>query len=263
MRDLGTLGGAYAKAFGINNSNVVTGTSQSSTGGFHAFIWDAANGMRDIGTIAGNTSSGAFINDNGHIAGTSTINGFDNREHAFLYDGATMRDLGAVGNNDFFTDRSTAYGINIHDVVVGSTYRALCGGAGFRIAFVYRDGQMFDLEGLVDASGANYRLYAATGINDAGQIAVDALKVGDPNQLRAVLLTPNQELLRAVSRKTHGPAGAFDVDLPLSGQPAWNAVPAPPATPSSSPSVTPSLAGTSASSARANMAGNPSYAERP
>ncbi len=122
MRDLGTLGGAYAKAFGINNSNVVTGTSQSNTGGFHAFIWDTANGMRDIGTIAGNTSSGAFINDNGHIAGTSTINGFDNCEHAFLYDGATMRDLGAVGNNDFFTDRSTAYGVNIHDVVVGSTF---------------------------------------------------------------------------------------------------------------------------------------------
>ncbi len=201
MRDLGTLGGAYAKAFGINNSNVVTGTSQSNTGGFHAFIWDAANGMRDIGTIAGNTSSGAFINDNGHIAGTSTINGFDNREHAFLYDGATMRDLGAVGNNDFFTDRSTAYGVNIHDVVVGSTYRPYGGGPAFRIAFVYRDGQMFDLEMLVDASGAGYRLYAATGINDAGQIAVDALRVGDPNQIRAVLLTPNQELVRAVSRK--------------------------------------------------------------
>ncbi len=67
---------------------------------------------------------------------------------------------------------------------------------------------------------AGYRLYAATGINDAGQIAVDALRVGDPNQIRAVLLTPNQELVRAVSRKTHGAAGVFDIDLPLTGPPA-------------------------------------------
>ncbi len=220
MRDLGTLGGAYAKAFSINNSNVVTGTSQSSTGGFHAFIWDAANGMRDIGTLAGDTSSGAFINANGHIAGTSTINGFDNREHAFLYDGVTMRDLGAVGNNDFFTDRSVAYGINVHDVVVGSTYRPYGGGAIFKIPFVYRDGQMFDLEQLVDGSGANYRLYTATGINDAGQIAVDAIHIAATNEIRAVLLTPNQELVRAVSRKTHGVAGIFDLDLPLAGPPA-------------------------------------------
>lgn len=191
MRDLGTIGGAYSKAFSINNSGVVTGTSQSGVpfGGYRAFIWDAANGMRDIGTIAGTYSSGAYINDNGHVAGTSSISG-DNREHAFLYDGTTMRDLGSLGSNDFLSDRSTAYGINIHDHVVGSTYRPYTGGALYAIPFIYRDGQMFDLETLVDASLGNYRLYTATGINDSGQIAVDALLIGTPNQRRAVLLTP-------------------------------------------------------------------------
>ena len=101
-----------------------------------------------------------------------------------------MRDLGAIGNNDFLSDRSTGKGVNIHDHVVGSTYRPYTGGALTQIAFVYMNGQMYDLETLLDASGDGYRLYTATGINDAGQIAVDALRVGSPNQLRAVLLTP-------------------------------------------------------------------------
>lgn len=191
MRDLGTLGGQYAKAFSINNSGVVTGTSQVSGGfgSFHAFLWDATNGMRDLGTIAGTTSTGKFINANGHVAGTSTINTFDNREHAFLYNGTTILDLGAIGDNDFLSDRSTGYGININDEVVGSTYRPYTGGALYQTAFVYHDGQMFDLETLVDASGSDYRLYTATGINDAGQIAVDAIKIST-GQIRAVLLTP-------------------------------------------------------------------------
>ena len=73
--------------------------------------------MRDLGTLGGpgGTSSGAFINDNGHVAGTSSINDSDNREHAFLYDGTTMRDLGSLGTNDFLSDRSSAYGVNIYD----------------------------------------------------------------------------------------------------------------------------------------------------
>jgi uncharacterized delta-60 repeat protein len=189
MRDIDPAGG-YAKAFSINNSHVVTGTTTGSgSGAFRAFIWDASNGVRDIGTIAGSTSSGAFINDNGHVTGTSTINTFDNRQHAFLYDG-TMHDLGALGDNDFFSDRSTGNGLNIHDQVVGSTYRPYQGGGNYQIPFIYTGGQMYDLETLVDASGADYRLYTATGINDAGQIAVSAIQ-RSTGQIRAVLLTPN------------------------------------------------------------------------
>src|SRR5436190_1483861 len=140
MRDLATLGGAYAKAFSINNSSKVTGRADTGGGfgsNFHAFIWDAAGGMRDLGVIAGSSSSGNFINANGHVVGWSSI-AVDNRHHAFLHDGTTMHDLGAIGDNDFFTDRSEAYGVNIHDVVVGTTYRPYQGGAAYAIAFVYR-----------------------------------------------------------------------------------------------------------------------------
>lgn len=236
MRDLGTLGGQYSKALSINNSSQVTGNAQGGTGfgASRAFIWDAANGMRDLGTIAGDSSSGAFINANGHVAGWSSI-AVDNRRHAFLHDGTTMHDLGAIGNNDFFTDRSEAYGVNIHDVVVGTTYRPYQGGAAFAIAFVYRDGEILDLETLVDASGADYRLYTATGINDAGQITVDAIKIST-NQIRGVLLTPNGT---SSPTPTPGPTstpGATPIPTSTPG-PTPTSTPAPTGTPA--PSTTP------------------------
>lgn len=220
LRDLGTLGGGFAKAFGINNAGQVTGHASTNTPNSRvAFIWEQATGMRPLGTLAGDFSTGNFINANGHVAGTSTINTFDNRQHAFLYDGVTMRDLGSLGPDDFLSDRSAAYAVNIHDHVVGSTYLPYQGGALYAVAFIYRDGQMQNLEAMLDASGAGYRLGSASGINDAGQIVSTASK-GPNNDIRAVLLTPLQRLVSAASRKTHGTAGAFDLDLPLSGAPA-------------------------------------------
>jgi probable HAF family extracellular repeat protein len=167
---------------------MVTGTAQIGTGfgNFHAFVWDQANGMRDLGTIAGDSSSGEFINANGHIVGNSTVNNFDNRSHAFIYDTA-IHDLGSLGSDGYESDRSGAFGINIHDEVVGSSYRPFTGGALYQVAFVYRDGTMFDLETSVD--NRDYRLYSAVSINDAGQILVQAIHV-PTNTNRAVLLTP-------------------------------------------------------------------------
>lgn len=194
MRDLGTLGGQYAKAFSINNSSVVTGSSQTleQFGAFHAFIWDAALGMRDLGTLGGSTSSGRFINGNGHIVGTSTTGPLDNETHVFLYNGAAMQDLGAIGG---------VSSLNIRDEIVGSAYRAEAG-ALYQYAFIYRDGRSADLEPLVDLSGADYRLYSAVSINDAGQILVDATRISS-NQRRSVLLTPVPEIV-SISRSPAG-----------------------------------------------------------
>ncbi|MDQ6861750.1 MAG: DUF3466 family protein, partial [Verrucomicrobiota bacterium] len=189
-------------ATSINDAGMVTGTwrAPNTASAKHAYIWEQAAGVRDIGTLVpppsdGNPynqtfSSGAFINNNGHVVGSSSINNFDNRNHAFLYDGTTIKDLGSLGPNDFYSDRSSASSVNSYDEVVGGTYRPYTGGALYAVAFVYRNGTMFDLETLVDSSGSDYRLSSAVSINDRGEILVDAIKVST-NERRAVLLVPN------------------------------------------------------------------------
>ena len=215
MRDIGTLGGQYARAFSINDAGFVTGASQvpNSFGAFHAFLYDAAGGMRDLGTLAGSSSNGASINASGHVVGSSTINNFDNRDHAFLHDGATMHDLGSLGPDDFYSDRSAAYGINASDTVVGSTYLPYGGGALQQVAFVYRDGVMRDLNTLLDESSRGYRLGSAVAINDAGQIVAHATKLVT-NDNRAVLLTPVPTFRSIVREATTGVVSLAGVGMP-------------------------------------------------
>ena len=51
MRDLGTLGGTFSAAYGINASGQVVGRSNIPAQPFpHAFLWQDGVGMRDLGT---------------------------------------------------------------------------------------------------------------------------------------------------------------------------------------------------------------------
>jgi probable HAF family extracellular repeat protein len=211
MRELAATGGGFAKAYAINNAGLVTGHAANSTpNSFVASIWDNTGAMRFIGTIDGNFSTGRAINANGHVAGLSTINDFDNRDHAFLYNGTSIVDLGSLGikgaeyegGDEFYSDRSEAYGINIYDHVVGTTYLPYAGGALYQVAFIYRDGQMHNLEALLDESGTGYRLGSASGINDKGQITSTASR-GPNNDIRGVLLTPVPQVT-AITRASGG-----------------------------------------------------------
>lgn len=72
--DLGTLGGAFSDAFGINNDPndiQVVGHSTRADGFTHAFFWTAGGPMIDLGTLGGGNSYAADINNHGVIAGTS------------------------------------------------------------------------------------------------------------------------------------------------------------------------------------------------
>jgi hypothetical protein len=57
------------------------------------------------------------------------------------------------------------------------------------VAFIYRNGLMVNLNGLIGAKAENYRLYSATAINDNGQIVAIAFHIPS-NAVHAVLLTP-------------------------------------------------------------------------
>jgi probable HAF family extracellular repeat protein len=50
MRDLGTLGGSSASAYGINAACQVVGQSLTSFGSYHAFLWQNGT-MTDLNTL--------------------------------------------------------------------------------------------------------------------------------------------------------------------------------------------------------------------
>jgi probable HAF family extracellular repeat protein len=203
MRDLGTLGGAYAQAWSINDFGFATGNSQTNpkVPATHAFIWQTEKGMADLGTLGGQFSYGTFINASNHVVGYSTIKE-DNKDriHAFLHDGNEMIDLGTLGGASRESDRSFALGINANDQVVGYSYLPSQGEAAFgpmpqpvqAVAFVWSGGVMLDLNNLIGDVSKDYQLDAAVAINDKGQIAAIAF---DKNGgvYHAVLLTPNRK----------------------------------------------------------------------
>jgi probable HAF family extracellular repeat protein len=68
--DLGTLGGDFSAAAGVNNRRWVVGESETGAGS-HAFLWRRGQ-MTDLGTLLGfGFSSAAAVNDRGMIVGTS------------------------------------------------------------------------------------------------------------------------------------------------------------------------------------------------
>ena len=148
VTDLGTLGGGFSAAYGVNSSGQVAGDSLNGSLSYHAFLY--SNGaMQDLGTLGGPQSFGLAINASGQVAGfADTLTG----HHAFLWQNGTMQDLGTLGGLD-----STANGINDLGQVTGQAERP----GDIFDAFIWSNGTMTDLG--ISGGGA--------AINRSGQVA--------------------------------------------------------------------------------------------
>ena len=207
MIDIGTLGGAYAQAYAINDAGYVTGASQTQGMGPMADDPRVYLSAADSAVSAPSTEWSTWVcwvafpvmawpstaTTMSLAIRRSTTN--DERVHAFLHDGTKMIDLGSLGGPETDSDVSVALGVNNLDQVVGYTYLPAVGEMPIQqVAFLWRrglngSGQMINLNKLLYGNGKNYLLFSATAINDNGQIVANAYDMRNGG-VHAVLLTP-------------------------------------------------------------------------
>ena len=156
--DLGTIGGAYSNARGLNDRGEVVGASPTTEGFTHAFLW--SNGvMRDLGTLGGRFSEARAISASGQVTGLAFYT--DREAHAFLWDGQ-MTDLGAL--QDFAASWGVA--LNERGDVIGQSSRESDNPEQSR-PFLWRHGLLSALPG-----PDPYAPYlTANAVNNRGQVA--------------------------------------------------------------------------------------------
>jgi len=193
----------FTLANDVNNGGVIAGSGYTYPEGQRGVLWlgDAQHTIIDLGKPPGASESFAVaVNDSGTAVGYDTGPFF--RQRALLWSNDTTHtwfELDLLPG----TDLSAARAINNLGHVVGASSDT----NGLSRAFLWRDGVLFDLNTLLDASGAAWQLRNASGINDAGQIVGTGLHNGTE---RAFLLTPLPNV-----------AVALGANVTLT----WNAVP--------------------------------------
>jgi probable HAF family extracellular repeat protein len=102
----------------------------------------------DLGTLGGSWSEARAINDIGQVVGTSGLS--TPFYHAFVYEGGSMIDLGALNENN----NSSAYGINNSGQIVGYSSNAANDGH----AFIYENSTMTDMGVLTGSYSSSYSI---------------------------------------------------------------------------------------------------------
>jgi probable HAF family extracellular repeat protein len=224
MIDLGTLGGTYGGAGGLNNRGQVVGQSSLAefpgacfTGepGCHAFLWDHGR-LQDLGTLGGSFSTANAINENGEIIGGGTTAG-DLAFHAFLWMQGSFTDLGTVGGGDC----SSAFGINSKTQVVGQSFDCANPVLGQR-AFLWENGSIIDLNVFVPP-GSDLTLTEVEQINDRGEMFGIGTRANGED--RAFLLIPCQEGEEGCIDASESPPVALQNELLITKSPAQPGTP--------------------------------------
>jgi probable HAF family extracellular repeat protein len=179
--ELQGLGGSTTKAYAINSSGVIVGTSAAG-GPVHAVRWTNLQ-IEDLGTLGGTLSAATALNASGVAVGYgSDVIGYS---RSFLNAGAGMVDLGTLGGAN-----SYAHGINNLGEVVG--YSGLPGDAGPHAFLRRADGTMEDL-GVLRGGNRSY----AFAVTDGGWVAGNS-HTGS-GHVRAFLRMPLYGMLELVT----------------------------------------------------------------
>jgi len=172
-------------ASGINASGQVVGTTSSD----QAFLY-SGGAVTYLGVPPGGSQSYATaINNSGEIAGYSYEKppGSGYVPQAFIYSDGVIQNIGGIEIGNVLLAIPTS--INNLGQIVGDTNGSL--GSPNRAPFLYTGGSMYNLDNLLDSSGAGLSLELAYGINDSGTILAEGMTTA--NGYQAVLLTPVPE----------------------------------------------------------------------
>ena len=200
ITDIGALSSATTpadtRAIGINSRGQIAGTSRLPPGAGpgsnawpHAFLYDQGV-MTDLGTLPGyEWSQAVAMNDAGDVVGTAHMG--NHAVSCFIYSDGTLKNMGLLGSAGS-SPYCQVHQINDAGVAVGYA-NANPVPPDFRTSapFVYSDGQMHDLNSLLDPNDPlarnGVRLADALAINDKGEIIAATSLTGSASYY---LLTP-------------------------------------------------------------------------
>lgn len=179
---------SFSAIYGLNSQGAAAGYAMSPDGLMRAFRVDTAGNVSWLNALGGANSYAMAINDSQSVAGHSQSS--SGALYATTWNGGVATSLGTLGGTN-----SGAYSINALGRVVG--FSDLAGGSG-TAAFLYYDGILADLNSRIDPN-SGWKLLAAYGINDAGQIVGRGLFHGSE---QAFLLTPQQVAISSAALST-------------------------------------------------------------